>query len=97
MSGDDDRVMMENPNTGRDDMRIARAIYEPVRQAILEALEDLGEVPFSELHVEVEQRTPPELWEDASLKWYTTTVKLDLEAKGLLVKSGSPQVLSLPA
>ena len=36
---DDDRIMMRNPNTGRDDMRIARSIYEPVRAALLAAIE----------------------------------------------------------
>lgn len=93
---DDDRVMMENPNTGRDDVRITRAIYEPVRKAILEAIEDAGDLPLSELAGEVERRTPNELWDNASLMWYTTTVKLDLEAKGLILKKGSPQILSLP-
>ena len=37
--------MMQNPNTGRDDMSIARAIHEPVRDAILAAIHDAGELP----------------------------------------------------
>ena len=92
---DDDRVMMQNPNTGRDDMRISRAMYEPVRAAILDAIDEAGVLPFAELRAEVEKRTPPEMWADASVGWYTTTVKLDLEAKGLIVKEGSPQQLRL--
>lgn len=41
----DERIMMQNPNTGRDDMSIARAIHEPVRDAILAAIHDAGELP----------------------------------------------------
>lgn len=92
---EDDRVMMQNPHTGRDDLRILRAMYEPVRDAILAAIEEAGTLPFSMLRDEVERRTPADMWTDASVGWYTTTVKLDLEAKGLIIKEGSPQQLSL--
>ena len=88
---------MQNPNTGRDDTTIAVKIYEPTRRAILEALDDAGDLPNSQLVDEVLQRTPPELWVDNSTMWFTTTVKLHLEATGLLKKSGSPQILSLTA
>ena len=91
----DERIMMQNPNTGRDDMSIARAIYEPVRDAILAAIHDAGELPNKLLIDEVERRTPAELWENSSVAWYTTSVKLHLEATKLLVKRGSPQILSL--
>jgi DNA-binding transcriptional ArsR family regulator len=91
----EDRVMLQNPNTGTDDVRIRRALYEPVRAAILDAVAEAGGIPFSALRAEVERRTPATLWDDASVGWYTTAVKLDLEAKGLLTRSGSPQVLEL--
>jgi len=91
-----DRVVMENPNTGRTDGTIARAMYEPVRAAILEAIEEEQPLPLAQLADEVKRRTPAELWVDASVLWYTTSVKLDLEAKGLVLKDGSPQVLRLP-
>lgn len=90
-----DRVVLENPNTGSTDGTIARALYDPVRAAILAAIGEAGQLPFSELRAEVERRTSPDLWEDASVGWYTTTVKLDLEAKGLIEKEGSPQSLRL--
>ena len=90
-----DRVVMQNPNTGRDDNTIARAMYEPVREAILAAIGEAGVLALSELRGEVERRTPATMWEDASVGWYTTSVKLDLEAKGLITKEGSPQQLHL--
>lgn len=90
-----DRIMMKNPNTGRDDCRILVSIFEPVRDAILTALDEAGELPNSELIGEVTNRTPPELWKDNSVMWFTTTVKLHLEATEMLQKSGRPQILSL--
>lgn len=91
----DERIMMQNPNTGRDDMTIRVAVYEPVRDAILAALDDAGELANAKLRDEVEARTPAELWQENSVGWYTTTVKLHLEAGGWITKSGSPQQLSL--
>lgn len=91
----DDRVMLKNPNTGRDDLRILTAVYEPTRSAILGAIGEVDELPNSELRAEVERRTDPALWADNSVGWYTTSVKLDLEARGLIAKEGSPQRLSL--
>lgn len=90
----DDRIMMKNPNTGRDDVRIKVGIYEPVSTAILQTLAE-GPLPNAQLPDEVERRTSAELWEDASVMWFTTTVKLHLEATGMLSKTGSPQVLAI--
>lgn len=87
----DDRIMMKNANTGRDGTRIRVAIYEPVRDAILAALDDADSLVLAELGEQVEARTDPEIWANASVMWYTMTVKLHLEAIGLLTKSGSPQ------
>ena len=71
-------------------------MYEGVRKAILDAVP--GEEPglrFKDLSKEVEQRAPKGLFENASVGWYTTTVKLDLEARGLIkrVTGVSPQRL----
>jgi hypothetical protein len=92
----EDRIMMRNPNTGRDDMRIDRAIFEPVRDAILAALAEEGELSNPEMHEEIERRTPADLWSERSLLWYATSVKLHLEAEGTIIVKGSPQKLTLP-
>lgn len=91
----DDRIMMNNPNTGREGVRIRVAMYEPVRLAILAAIGEAGELANAALRQQVEARTPTELWEDNSVGWYTTTVKLHLEAETWIAKHGSPQILSL--
>ncbi len=88
----EDRVVVMNPRTGRGDGSISRLYYEQVRQAILGALDDAPDrVRFRELAALVEGRTNPSLWVDHSVGWYTTTVKLDLEARGEIeVQRGRP-------
>ena len=91
----EDRVTMLNPNTGRSDKTIARAIYDPVKRAILTAINEIDELRFSDLSTEVESRSDAELWKKHKVGWYTTSVKLDLEARGLIERFKSPQRLRL--
>ena len=90
------RVETLHPDPERKGTRISRATYDAVCNAILDALPD-GEtgLRFADLSEAVESRVPQGLFENASVGWYTTTVKLDLEAKGLISRaSGSrPQRL----
>lgn len=89
-----ERISLENPNTGGS-LRIRKLYYDHVRAAIMHAIDQAGELKFSDLAAQVEARTPAELWADASVGWYATSVKLDLEAKGLIAKEGSPQYMWL--
>jgi len=76
--------------------RIDRHLYEVTRAAILDAVPTRGEgLAFRALVGEVARRTPPETWVRASVGWYTTVVKLDLEARGELrrVPTSGPQRL----
>ncbi len=91
---DAERISLENPNTGGN-LRIRKLYYDHVRDAILHAINEAGELKFSDLANQVLARTPTELWADASVGWYATSVKLDLEAKGLIAKEGSPQFMWL--
>ena len=52
-------------------------------------------LPFMELSRKVEARVPRYLFENAAIRWYTTTVKLDLQVRGLInrVPGSSPQRL----
>lgn len=75
-----------HPDPDKQGTNIDRALYETVRAAILEAVGHAGDdgVGFSRLSTEVQRRTPPETWSEHSPGWYTTVVKLDLEARGLV-------------
>ena len=92
----DERVEALHPDPKKKGTRISKGMYEAVREAILDAVP--GEEPglrFMDLSREVEQRAPRRLFGTASVGWYTTTVKLDLEASGLIerVPGVSPQRL----
>jgi hypothetical protein len=92
-----DRIMTRHPDPGKAGVRILRWKYDAVRKAILGAvpMDDAG-FPFKELAGAVKTSLPPDtLAELGSVGWYTTTVKLDLEARGQIarVKGARPQRL----
>jgi hypothetical protein len=92
----DEKVVCETPTPGKKPTRIHKWKYEAVRKAILKVVptEEPG-ILFKELPQYLEGvLTDEELENLGSLMWYTTTVKLDMEAKGELIKlKGSPQRL----
>ena len=81
----EERVKVLHPDPNRKGTRISRVMYEAVREAILGAVPN-GEpgLPFKDLTGEVEKCVPKHLFQSASVSWYTVTVKLDLEARGLV-------------
>lgn len=89
-----ERIMTLHPD-GKQGVNIDRAKYEAVRQAILDSLAEQGELPFGQLDAAVAARLSEPF--DGSVGWYTTTVKLDLEARGEIerVPGRSPQVVRL--
>ena len=79
---------------GKAGVNISQVKYEQVRTAILSAIQEFGEITFKELPGEVKRRLPGF---DGSITWYTTTVKLDLEARGEIkrINGAKPQRLRL--
>ena len=77
--------------------RIDAAKYQMVRRAILRAVpHSSGGVPFKVLPAQVKNRlTPSQRRLLGSVSWYTTVVKLDLEARGEIerVPGARPQRL----
>ena len=89
-----ERIMTLHP-AGKTGVNIDRQKYDVVREAILEAVRINGTITFSDLTAEVRSRLKATF--AGSISWYVTTVKLDLEARGEIVrlqKSG-PQRLTL--
>ncbi len=97
MARPDNRVTTRNVNYPRGGgKRIERGMYEAVRKAILAVVPRSREgVPFKDLPRLVAARAPRSLFQGRSVSWYTTTVKLDLEARGLIerVPRATPQRL----
>jgi hypothetical protein len=92
----DERILTKHPE-GKQGVRISRAKYEAVRQAIVESLREGGEMTFERLNDAVSRRLKDKF--AGSIAWYTTTVKLDLEARRIVkrVSGSSPQRLGLTA
>jgi hypothetical protein len=91
-----EKILTHHPQAGKQGVRISKAKYEMVREAILQALRREGDLTFSRLTEVVGAELKGKF--DGSVPWYVTTVKLDLEARGLVrrVPGSSPQRLQLP-
>jgi hypothetical protein len=85
-----ERVQCLHPDPTKTAPSLDKHLYEVTRAAILDAVPVRGEGLLSaSLRGEVEKRTSSATWEHASVGWYTTVVKLDLEARGLLQRAAT--------
>ncbi len=93
MAAQEDKIQLQHPQPGKAAPRIARAKYDLVRAAILDALEPRADgLTYSELVEAVRERIPQaQLEELGSLEWYTVSVKLDLEARGEIERVPTPK------
>ncbi len=76
-------------------VNISREKYEMIRKAILSALHKQNEITFMNLSRAVEKEVNGNF--EGSVTWYVTTVKLDLEARGMIkrVPNSRPQLVRL--
>lgn len=90
-----EKILTLHPQPDKQGVSIDRQKYDLIRAAILQVINDRGEISFGDLTKSVEQQVVPEF--DGSVPWYVTTVKLDLEARGLIerVPKCTPQQLRL--
>ncbi|MDE2992850.1 MAG: hypothetical protein OXU67_03110 [Chloroflexota bacterium] len=83
-----------HPQAGKQGTNIDAAKYEVMKAALLTVVpaDDAG-FPFQDLADAVRPHLPTELFANASVSWYVVTVKLDLEARGLIerVPGSRPQ------
>lgn len=89
-----EKILTLHPE-GKQGVNIDRARYDQIRSAIRAVLSERGEISFSTLADEVSVRLAGQF--DGSIPWYTVTVKLDLEARGIIrrVPGTRPQLLQL--
>lgn len=87
------RILTRHPE-GKSGVNISRTKYDAVREAIVRSLRADGDLTFTSLARAVERRLPGF---DGSIPWYAESVKLDLEARGLIerVPNTRPQRLRL--
>lgn len=96
MTPDEAMVEALNPDPAKAPTRVRKAAYDAYRKALL------AEIPRSKAGIEfralpdlVHARVPERIASTTRPMWWTTTVKLDLEARGLVerVPGASPQRL----
>ncbi|MGB1253707.1 MAG: DUF6958 family protein [Candidatus Promineifilaceae bacterium] len=74
-----------HPNPSKKGTRVTKRYYEAYRAALLEVIPSSEEgVFFSDLPKAVDPHIAADIAENTSTGWWTTTVKLDLEARGLI-------------
>jgi hypothetical protein len=79
-----ERIMTLHP-AGRSGVNIEKARYETMRRALLKVIPRRAEgVAFRDLPQLVRPHLDREVFGKASVSWYVTTVKLDLEARALI-------------
>ncbi len=89
-----DKILTLHP-AGKQGVNLDRRKYEQIKAAILKAIGKAGGLPFAELPQAVSESLDAPF--EGSIGWYTTTVKLDLEARGLVerLRGAVPQALQL--
>jgi hypothetical protein len=89
------KIQTLHPDPGKQGTNIDRDKYDQIKSAMLTVIKARGEMEFRELSkaVELALKTPF----DGSIPWYVITVKLDLEARGMIerIPGARPQRLRL--
>ena len=91
----EEKILTLHPDPAKAGLNIRKEKYEVIRDAILRILRDKDEMLFKDLAGEVEKMIEGGF--EGSISWYVTTVKLDLEARGVIerVHGMSPQRLRI--
>lgn len=91
---DQEKIRTLHPQ-GKKGTNILRRRYDTIRTYILELIEEQGEISYQEIN----DRAVADLSStfDGKVAWYVVTVKLDLEARGIIerIPKSSPHRLRL--
>lgn len=89
-----ERILTKHPE-GKSGVNIDKQKYDTIRTAIVETLRDNEGTTFNDLTEDIRQQLQNTFV--SSIPWYVTTVKLDLEARGVIerIPESSPQQLRL--
>lgn len=89
------KIRTQHPDPDKNGVNIDKEKYNTIRDVIIGLLKHNGEMSFKELMIAVETQLERDF--DGSVGWYFVTVKLDLEARGILsrVAGSRPQKVHL--
>jgi hypothetical protein len=90
----EEKILTLHPQ-GKSGVNISRAKYDTISEAIQDSLRTHQSMAFKELTEDVRGMLEGSF--DGSISWYVTTVKLDLEARGIIerIPNSAPQRLRL--
>jgi hypothetical protein len=96
MSDENPKIMTLHP-LGKKGVNILRSKYDLIRDYILKTLKREGEITFQQLNSNAVRDLAGTF--EGKVAWYVITVKLDLEARGLIEKipGTKHQKIRLPA
>jgi len=91
----DELFLTVQPELTKEVLRLDKAKYKAVQEAIFHILREYGPMTFTQLGAFVEEELAAVF--TGSILWYYTTVKLDMEARGEIrrVPNSSPPVIEL--
>ena len=90
----EEKIMTLHPE-GKKGVNISREKYLVMKDTIVTVIKEENETTFNELVSKVEDKLEKKF--KGSIGWYTTTVKLDLEARGIIkcTRWSGPQKIKL--
>ena len=90
----DDKILTMHP-TGKKGVNILRRRYDVIKDFMLDTIKERGEITHEELNDMAEKKLAKTF--DGKVVWYIVTVKLDLEARGIIerIPKTSPHKLRL--
>jgi len=91
---DDSKIMTLHPQ-GKKGVNILKRRYDTIKDFIIETIEKHKEITYEELNDQAVKRLMDSF--DGKVVWYIVTVKLDLEARGIIerIPKTSPHKLRL--
>ena len=90
----EDKILTLHPQ-GKKGVNISRKKYDFIRSFILDTIEKHREITYQDLNDLAEEHLANQF--DGSIPWYIVSVKLDLEARGIIerIPKTSPHQLRL--
>ena len=91
---EEEKILTLHPE-GKKGMNILKRRYDVIKDCVLTALREKGDLTYTQISEEVSSRVGVEF--DGNIGWYTETLKLDLEARGFIIriKGTKPELLTL--
>lgn len=81
----EEKFFAKHPDPTKQGVNISKAKYDTIRHAITAALANGKELGLKELFAAVKKQLKGKF--DGSISWYTTVVKLDLEARKIVERA----------